>query len=203
MGMTLGSRQKLAISSFGVIGVAFAAVVGLSYSRQNNLVPTHRPGALVVQVEGAVKKPGVFEFSKGARVSEAIERAGGFSRDADSARVNQAELVQDGTKLRIPRVGDPEEPISTLIPQLEDGAKRLSSSSSSSGKKQLPPYSSINLNTASMDDLMRLPRVGKATAQRIMEYRMQSGGFRNVNDLDRVKGIGPKTLELIRPYVTL
>jgi competence protein ComEA len=205
MGMALGSRQKLAFSSLGVIGVAFATVVGLTYSRQNNLVPTHRPGALVVQVAGAVKDPGVFEMPKGSRISDAIKRAGGFSRDADAARVNQAQALSDGTKLQIPRVGDPEESIQTLIPQLESGEKRLTggSPSSGSGKKQLPPYASISINNASIEQLMQLPRVGKATAQRIVEFRMQLGGFRAIEDLDRVKGIGPKTLELIRPYVTL
>jgi len=201
--MEIPSRQKLAITSLAVIVVAFVAFVGLTVSRRNHLIPTYRPGAIVVHVAGAVKSPGVFEMAKGARLSEAIERAGGLTRDADAARINQAQTVKDGTKIRIPRLGDPEEIQAFVSSPASEMTSNGGTSSAGRSKKEAPAYGSISLNSASIEQLMELPRIGKSTAQKIVQYRMQIGGFRAIEDLDRVKGIGPKTLELIRPYVTL
>lgn len=158
---------------------------------------------LVVHVVGAVKKPGMIELEGPARVSEAIERAGGATSDADLSGLNLAGLLQDGVQIRVPKKGEvaavaaPEEAISAEIVPVKSTPK---SSSSTSGK---PAAKSISLNTASASELDRLPGVGPATAAKILEYRKAHGGFASIDELLAVKGIGPKKLADMRPYLRL
>lgn len=167
-------------------------------------VPDLPTAKLVVHVVGAVKKPGMIELEGQARVSEAIDRAGGATSDADLSGLNLAGLLQDGVQIRVPKKGDvaavaaPEEAISAEIVPAKSTPK--SSSSSSSAK---PAAKSISLNTASASELDRLPGVGPATAAKILEYRKAHGGFASIDELLAVKGIGPKKLADMRPYLRL
>lgn len=197
----LGGRQKVAITSLGVAAVVFTGLVGARFARQHNLTPTHRPGAMVVQVSGAVNNPGVYEFSQGARVEEAIQAAGGFKRDADTGRVNQAEQLRDAVRYNVPRVGDPEEPNMVADPTINPAP--VAGLTSSFTKKETPISGSISLNNSTSQQLEGLPGVGPATAQKIIEYRTQHGGFRTIEELQEVKGIGPKKFAKMRPYLAL
>lgn len=181
------------------------------------MVASAAKDSMRVQVAGAVRKPGVVVLKLDGRVQDAIEAAGGATRDADLNRLNLADPMVDGAKLRVPAVEDGDEgPYVTLptvsgttVAPLAGGTKSSSSSSrtsaptkSSSGVASLAP-ASISLNTANAEELDRLPGVGPATAQKILDFRQQIGRFTKLEQLMDVKGIGPKKFEKMRPFLKL
>jgi competence protein ComEA len=147
---------------------------------------------LVVHVVGAVARPGVLELRSGARVVDAIKAAGGASADADLARLNLAAPVSDGERIAVPTV-DGE------TPALDAGATSGPSSATGEPAAGAP----VNVNTADVEQLDALPGVGPATAAAIVADREANGPFATVDDLSRVRGIGPAKLEQLRPLVAL
>jgi competence protein ComEA len=150
---------------------------------------TERPAArpvLVVHVVGAVHRPGLFRLRDGARVADAVTRAGGATRAADLSALNLAAPLVDGIQVLVPR-------------RLAAGGERAAGSSTvepgGSGRKP-------SLATATAEDLDALPGVGPVTAQQILDYRAEHGPFRSVDDLDAVPGIGPARVEQLRDLVT-
>lgn len=131
---------------------------------------------LVVHVLGAVVAPGLYEVPTGARVVDAIAAAGGFTADADRGGVNLARVLIDAEQVLVPVVG---------AAGVESGGGL------------------VNLNTADAAALQTLPRVGPALADRIITWREANGGFRSVDDLLSVSGIGDKTFEGLRALVTV
>ena len=139
--------------------------------------------SLIVDVAGAVRRPGVYEFGEGDRVIDAIERAGGPLVKADLSLLNLAAPLTDGTQILVPKTGPP-------------GAAPVGGGSGSAGGL-------LNINTASATDLEGLSGIGEVLAATIVEYRDQNGPFASVDDLEDVSGIGPATLEEIRDQVTV
>lgn len=135
---------------------------------------------IAVHVLGAVRQPGYYELAVGARVLDAIAAAGGLSDTADPAGVNLARFVSDGEQVRVPAMG---EQVTTTPGVGSDGR--------------------VNLNTADADTLSTLPRVGPATAARIIAWREANGGFSTVADLRQVTGIGERTFAQLEPLVTV
>jgi competence protein ComEA len=146
---------------------------------------------LVVHVVGAVRRPGLFRLAEGARVADAVARAGGATRKADLAGLNLAAPLVDGIQVLVPRrvpVGGGGGPPS--VPEGEaPGAPGVT------GRK-------LSLAAATAEELDGLPGVGPVTAQRIIDYRAEHGPFRSVDDLDAVPGIGPTRVEQLRELVT-
>jgi competence protein ComEA len=149
-------------------------------------------GAVVVHVAGAVLRPGVVELPVGSRVHDAIAAAGGGSPGADPDRLNLAAVVEDGQKIFVPRQGEPV-PDDAVVP--EAGAPADGSVGS--------PASKVNLNTAGVEELDGLPKVGPVLAQRIVDWRKEHGPFKAVEELDAIDGVGPKMLEALLPLVTI
>ena len=145
-------------------------------------------GGIVVHVGGAVKRAGIFELEAGARVADALELA--VARpNADLDALNLAELVVDGAKIDVPGRGETVESVAGTSP---------------SPSASTPPAEAVvNVNTADEALLDTIPEVGPATAQAIIEYRTQIGSFTSVEQLIEVTGIGPATLEAMRPFVTV
>jgi len=146
--------------------------------------PTSSPSLLIVDVAGAVRKPGVYEFAEGERVVDAIERAGGPMPKADLSLLNLAAMLADGTQILVPKTGP-------AVAGVPGGA----APGSSGGL--------ININTASATELETLSGIGEVLAGTIVEYRTENGPFVSVDDLLDVSGIGPATLEEIRDQVSV
>lgn len=146
----------------------------------------------LVHVAGAVRRPGVYRLPAGARVNDAIHRAGGARGGADLDLVNLAAKVSDGQQILVPRRASP-------------GATAAGAASSvapagtpAAGAAAAPP---LDLNSATAEQLDTLDGIGPATAQKILEYRTAHGGFRSVEELAQVPGIGPKKLAALQDRV--
>ncbi|MDQ3752444.1 MAG: helix-hairpin-helix domain-containing protein [Actinomycetota bacterium] len=148
---------------------------------------------ILVHVAGAVRRPGLYELRTGARVAEAIDAARGPRAGADLNAINLAESLVDGAKLDVPRFGESPVPVPSV-----SGA----SGSYGTGTDGAAP-AVIPLNTADQAALETIPGVGPVTATAILEYRTQIGAFESIDQLLEVSGIGPATLESIRPYVSI
>ncbi|HFI0265208.1 TPA: helix-hairpin-helix domain-containing protein [Streptococcus suis] len=151
---------------------------------------SEEPSQLVVDVKGAVAKPGLYTLEAGARVNDAVEAAGGLTSQADPKSINLAQKLSDEA---VVYVASKDENISVVA------SATASSAMSPEGKNT----SLVNLNTATEADLQTISGIGAKRAADIIAYREVNGGFKSVDDLNNVSGIGDKTMESIRPYVTV
>jgi competence protein ComEA len=151
--------------------------------------PTKPP--IAVDIAGAVTKPGLYEFQKGARIQDALDAAGGLLTSADSTPLNLAALLEDGQKLEIPYKEGQAPTEVTPGPDLPGGTPTPSSEDR------------ININTASLEELDKLPGIGPATAQKIIDYRTSNGPFAKIEDIMNVSGIGPSTFEKLKDLITV
>jgi competence protein ComEA len=141
-------------------------------------------GPLVVDVSGAVRHPGVYRLRAGARVDDAVRRAGGTSRHADLTGVNLAAKLEDGRQIVVP--------VRAAAGAAVGGAVASAS-----------PAGPINLNTATPEQLDTLDGVGPAMIKKIVDYRTAHGGFSSVDELGQIPGIGERRLAALRPEVTV
>ena len=161
--------------------------------------PTDTP--ILVDVRGAVARPGLYDLPEDARILDAIEAAGGLLNSADTTLLNLAQKVKDGEQIVVPCKADAEclEDGTTLALPNSDATQEPfvedPGGTTSSGEL-------INVNTASLEELDTLPGIGPSTAQKIIDYRTNNGDFYVVEDLLNVSGIGEKTLADIRDLIT-
>lgn len=154
---------------------------------------------IVVHVAGAVNRAGVVELPPGSRIHEAIAAAGGSGPGADLNRLNLAAVLTDGQKIHIPQLGDPADSPGTAASETGSGGGGSGTGTSEPGADG----AKIDLNTASVEELGALPRVGPVLAQRIVDWRKEHGRFTSVEELDAVDGVGPKMLETLLPLVRI
>ena len=155
-------------------------------------------GSVVVHVTGAVSRPGVVTLPPGSRVTDAINAVGGASAEADTQQLNLARVLTDGEQIRVPRIG---EVLPDPAPQ--PGGAATPSVGTAPGKTNGGASGTININTASASELEKLPGIGPALAQRIVEYRDSHGPFASVDALTDVPGIGKAKLEGLREQATV
>jgi competence protein ComEA len=148
----------------------------------------------------------VYELPADKRILDAVEAAGGALPTAELDQVNLARKLEDGEQIRIP----PREGSALPLPLTSNATKEKSLSSShthfgaSTRKMKGPKDGQIALNSADAQELLRLPGVGPATAQRIIQKRKELGGkYRYVEQLLEIRGIGPKKLAQMRPFLRL
>lgn len=150
------------------------------------------PETVLVHICGAVVNPGVFQLPAGSRVNDALVLAGGYTADADRVSVNLAEPVEDGQQI--------------IIYQQEEAVKLTAPKPAGSGGKtaaagggSLP----VSINSGSMEALMLLNGIGEKTAQKIIDYRQSQGGFKTIEEIKNVPGIGDKKFEQIKNDIRL
>lgn len=177
--------------------------------------PTPQPSQAAevrVHVAGAVNNPGVYTLPANGCAVDAIAAASGAAADADLDRVNLAGELTDGMQLYVPRRGETAAPAPIQPNTAQGGAQGASRGGGSPPQRTLTPSGGtgtsaasapVNINTATAEQLQSLPRIGPAMAQRIITWREAHGGFRSVDELDAVPGIGPTLLETLRPLVTV
>lgn len=177
------SRVQIAIGLAVAVALIVVAIVIWTDRMQPVSITFETPvsGSIHVSVTGAVTTPGVVEVPSGARLQHVVDAAGGFTDDADTDHLNLAGRVGDGETVAIPVIGaaEPAEDIAVFSGDL------------------------IDLNTASAVELDELPGIGEVLAGRIVSYREENGPFTSVDQLTGVEGISQRTVEEIRPLVTI
>jgi competence protein ComEA len=138
---------------------------------------------VVVDVVGAVRRPGLYRLTETSRVADAVARAGGATPKAQLDLVNLAAPISDGEQIVVPRRGA--------------GSPAAGAGGAAAGV----PAGPVHLNSATLEQLDSLPGVGPVTAQKILDYRQEHGPFASVDELDAVSGIGPARLEQLRDLV--
>ena len=156
------------------------------------LRPAPTPEPIRVHVAGAVVRPGVYSLEEDSRVEDAVDAAGGFVAEADKNALNLAARLEDGERLDIPYVAGYE-------PEEEEGFVVVSEGTPS----LLAGDELVNINTASLEELDKLPGIGQTTAQKIIDYREENGPFVSIEEIVNVPGIGPATFEEIRDLITV
>lgn len=147
----------------------------------------------VVHVDGAVKRPGVYKFKGDKRVYDALDKAGGTLDFADKSKLNLAEPLKDGDRITVPRV---------KFPVNNQNSSTYEKTVVANPSKKIT-YGTININTASRNDLEKIPHIGRVTAEKIIAHRTRYGRFASPEDLLNIDGIGESKLEKIRPYIEL
>lgn len=167
---------------------AFATTTAAGAPDGIDTAPATPAGRLVVDVKGAVRRPGVYRLAAGARTYDAVRRAGGLTARADRIGVNLAARVVDGGEVVVPERGGVARP----------GSAPASAGTGAAGGDAADEPLSLDLNTATEQELEQLDGVGPAIAANIVAYREQHGGIASIDELDEVSGIGEAKLAAIR-----
>lgn len=145
---------------------------------------------IIVHITGEVENEGIIELEKGARISDAIEKAGGTTEEANIADVNLAYSLKDGQKIKIPNINEEDE----QIIKEEAGEDIIIEGDNKKEEK-------ININTANQTELETLSGIGPSTALKIINYKKEHGKFNNIEDIKNVPGIGESKFENIKEYI--
>lgn len=164
--------------------------------RRNEAKKGSESGVITVDVKGAVARPGVYEVNNQERVGEIIVEAGGFTQDADQNQVNLAKKVEDQEVIYVPVVG--EDLGDNLLAQQNASGPSTPTSTASGGKDGV-----VNLNQADQSQLMTLSGIGEKKAKDILAYREEKGGFKTIEELKEVSGIGEKTFDRLKDFITV
>ena len=151
------------------------------------------PQNCYVDIKGEVLRPGVYEFSCESRMQEVIKKAGGFTEEADETKINLAQKISDQMQIIVPNLHSQQE---GGVTEGNSGKGNLSNTTPSNSKQ-----GTVNINTATLEELQTIKGIGKKKAEAILQYRKEHGAFRTKEDLLQVKGIGKKALEAIESQV--
>jgi competence protein ComEA len=190
------SRKRLLIAGSCLLAVVFLGSKLLARPQADvPLAPPAAPpaetstavAAVVVDVVGAVRRPGLYRLAQGTRIADAVARAGGATGKADLTLINLAAPLADGEQVVVPRRGT-----------AGAGGAVAGGSVTVGGA---PASGPVHLSTATLEQLDSLPGVGPVTAQKILDYRQKHGAFTSVDELDAVPGIGPARLDQLQDLV--
>ena len=151
------------------------------------------PQNCYVDIKGEVLRPGVYEFSCESRIQEVIKKAGGFTEEADETKINLAQKITDQMQIIVPNLHSKQE---GGVTEGNSEKGNLSNTTPSNSKQ-----GTVNINTATLEELQTIKGIGKKKAEAILQYRKEHGAFRTKEDLLQVKGIGKKALEAIESQV--
>ena len=154
---------------------------------------TMMPQNCYVDIKGEVLKPGVYEFSCESRMQDVLKKAGGFTEEADETKINLAQKISDQMQIIVPNLHSKQE---GGVTEGNSEKGNLSNTTLSNSKQ-----GTVNINTATLEELQTIKGIGKKKAEAILQYRKEHGAFRTKEDLLQVKGIGKKALEAIESQV--
>ena len=158
--------------------------------------PTPTPGMVRIYVTGAVVNSDVYILPQGSIIKDVVVAAGGFTPEADLERINQALELKDQQHIHVPRLNEENPP-----PPVQDAPDSGSTVGGSGPASAVGEY--ININTATLDQLDTLPGIGPAIGQRIIDYREKIGGFKRIEEITQVSGIGEATFAKIKDSITV
>ena len=148
---------------------------------------------IIVHITGEVNKLGIVNLKENSRIADAINAAGGSTKNADLNKINLAYILEDGQKIYIPNKSE----------KIENNEYIIDGSGNNAKSNSLKEVGKVNINEAMQTELEQLPGIGPSLATRIIEYREQNGKFNNVEDLQNVKGIGDAKFNDIKDKVTV
>jgi len=161
-----------------------------------SLNPPPSPGPIVIHITGAVNQPGVYSLAPDSRIQDAIQAAGGTTKNADLQTLNLASVLTDGSQVLVPSL--------STYHATSGGTPTPYPSRGSGESLQIPsPEHPVNINTASQTELESLPGIGPYLAQQIISYRESNGPFASIEDIIKVYMIGQSTFELIQNLITV
>ena len=199
-----GLSKNTVVSSSAVSGIASEISREEANEEVNEESETNANSApnetWYVDIKGAIKVPQVVPVTPGMRVHDVVEMAGGVTGEADQSQVNLAQLVTDQMVIYVPKVG---EEVSPSTEALVVNSKVTESAVSESSGDGTSDGDLVNINTADTTMLQTLSGIGEKRAADIINYRETNGLFETVDDLDQVSGIGEKTMEKLRPLITV
>lgn len=148
---------------------------------------------IIVHITGEVNKPGIVVLKSNSRIADAINKAGGATKEADLNQINLAYILEDGQKIYIPNKNEKIDEDEYIT---EGNGNNIGNNNSKEGEK-------VNINEAMQTELEELPGIGPSLASRIIEYREQNGDFKKIEELQNVKGIGDAKYNDIKDKVTV
>ena len=148
---------------------------------------------IIVEIKGEVAKPDVYQLEEGSIIKDLIDMAGGVTEEADLSRINRAEELLNHELIIIGNIND----------ETESSVVQNNSTYSSNGNNSDKVSTLININTADLEQLKEITGIGNIKAQSIIDYREANGGFKSLEELKNVDGIGDKTFEKIKDQITL
>ena len=146
---------------------------------------------IVVEIKGEVKKPDVYILNENAIVKEHIEAAGGLTENAELSNINRAKKLQNHELIYIANKNDTNKEMSSVNSEIK----------STDNKVQVGNIKKVNINTGALEELKTLNGIGDSKAKSIIEYREQNGGFKSIEDIKNVTGIGEKMFEKIKEQI--
>ncbi len=149
---------------------------------------------IIVHIAGEILNPGVISLDEGARIIDAINKAGGITNEADLSKVNLAYILEDAQKIYIPNVNE-KEIIENMSSEI---VKSGSTQENSNTGEKLKNGEKININTATQKELQKLTGIGESIALRIINYRKENGKFNTIEDIKNVSGIGESKFNKIK-----
>ena len=179
--------------------VALSSPAPPSSSAPSSPTAVASPVQLVVYLCGAVRRPGVYHLDQGARVADLLALGGGALAKAELQAINLAAPLADGQQVVVPEKGAAGAAAAAPAASGSSGA----ASGGTAGASSPVPGAPVNLNTATLEQLDALPGVGPSTAQKIIDYRTANGGFKSVDELNQVSGIGDVRFAALKDLVTV
>lgn len=157
------------------------------YNQKNN------KEKIMVDIEGAVNKPGIVELNLDERIVNVIERAGGLKENANLRDINLAEKVEDGMKIYIP----------TNEEVLNKKEEEKATQNNIKDSKAISQSKKVNLNKATQTELETIPGIGPSTAMKILNYRKEKGNFKKIEELKEISGIGENKFNKMKDFIEI
>ncbi|MGL5085615.1 MAG: helix-hairpin-helix domain-containing protein [Clostridium sp.] len=153
-----------------------------------------KKGEVTVEIKGEVNVPKVYTLDEGSIINDLIEKAGGLTTEADTRNINRAKVLKNEDLIIIGNIKD--------IDINGQNAIKMTNANGSIESSDVSKSSIININTASLSELMNIDGVGEKTAQKIIDYREENGGFKSIEDIKNVDRIGDKTFEKMKNQIS-